>query len=335
MGSPDIKQIDGIGGTVSSTSKVAVISPSKLPNTDVDYDFFQVDILIPNVDNSANCGNLLAAVGNFAIEEGLVEPKEPETVVRVFNTNTKKIIELHVQVKDGKPCVEGDTHIGGVPGTGAPIDVYFVNPSGSKTGKLFPTGKSMEVLDVPGYPPTEVTIVDCANPNVLIPASALGIKGIELVELNNNKQVMQFIETVRGVAAMKLGFVSKWQDACMESTSIPKVAIISQSQDYVDMDGNHVLAEDFDVCTRAISVGSLHKAIPLTLAAAVGATVKQEGTIIHKIMKKRKNIHRDVIRLGHASGVIEIKVVMDKDTIIKVGVVRTARRIMDGYIYIR
>ena len=151
MGTPDVKQIDGMGGTVSSTSKVAVISKSDRPGIDVDYHFFQVDIVIPRVDDSANCGNISSAVGPYAIDEGLVEPVEGITKVRVYNVNTNKVIEEHVRVQDGMACVNGDASIQGVPGTGSRIDMYFEDPAGAKTGKLFPTGLKKETIDVPGY----------------------------------------------------------------------------------------------------------------------------------------------------------------------------------------
>ena len=201
MGTPDVKQIDGMGGTVSSTSKIAVISPSDREDVDVNYTFRQVDIVIPRVDGSANCGNISSAVGPFAIDEGLVPAVEPITVVRILNTNTNKIIEEHVRVKDGKAMVHGDEVIKGVPGTGSRIDMYFEDPAGSKTGKLFPTGQKKEIFDVPGYGPAEVTVLDCSNPMVFIKASDLGIKGTELVELNQNKDVMEHIERFRGMAA--------------------------------------------------------------------------------------------------------------------------------------
>ena len=135
MGTPDVKQIDGMGGTVSSTSKIAVIAPSKHPGADVDYTFRQVDIVIPNVDHKANCGNIASAVGPFAIDEGLVPAVEPETIVRVFNTNTNKIIEEHIQVENGHAKVHGDEVIRGVPGTGSRIDLFFMDPGGAATGK--------------------------------------------------------------------------------------------------------------------------------------------------------------------------------------------------------
>ncbi len=333
MGTPDVKQIDGMGGTVSSTSKIAIIAPSDKPGVDVEYTFRQVDIVIPRVDGSANCGNISSAVGPFAIDEGLVPAVEPITVVRVLNTNTNKIIEEHVRVEDGHAMVHGDEVIQGVPGTGSRIDMYFEDPAGSKTGKLFPTGQKKEVFDVPGYGPAEVTVLDCSNPMVFIKASDLGIKGTELTELNQNKDVMEHIERIRGMAAVKCGFVENWEDARTKSTSAPKVSIVSAPQDYINMDGNEVKADTMDLCCRAISVGALHKAYPMTVAVGTGAAARIPGTIVNEIVKPAPD--QDIIRLGHASGVTEVDVKMDGEKVIKGGVTRTARRIMDGWVYVR
>lgn len=332
MGTPDVKQIDGMGGTVSSTSKIAVIKKSDRPGVDVDYTFRQVDIKIPRVDGSANCGNISSAVGPYAIDEGMVEAVEPITVVRVYNTNTDKVIEEHVRVKDGHACMYGDEEVQGVPGTGSRIDMYFEDPSGSRSGKLFPTGEKQEVFDVPGYGPATVTVIDCSNPVVFIKASDLGIKGTELTELNNSKDIMEHIERIRGMAAVKFGFVEDYMEARTKATSAPKVSIVSPAQDYVNMDGTNVSGEKMDICVRAVSVGQLHKAYPMTVAVATGAAARIKGTIVNEIVKE---ISGDIVRLGHSSGVTEVDMKMDGEKVLKGGVTRTARRIMDGYVYIR
>lgn len=333
MGTPDVKQIDGMGGTVSSTSKIAVISAPSRSDADVDYTSFQVDIVIPRVDPSANCGNISSAVGPYAIDEGLVPAVEPVTVVRVHNTNTHKIIEEHVRVKDGHALVHGDEVIKGVPGTGSRIDMYFEDPAGSKTGKLFPTGKKREWFAVPGYGEVEVTILDCSNPMVFIRAKDLGIKGTELVELNQNHDVMEHIERIRCIAAEKCGFVEKWEDARTKSTSAPKVAIISEPQDYIDIDKNEVKEEDMDLCCRAVSVGMLHKAYPMTVAVGTGSAARIPGTIVYDMVRPERI--GDMVRLGHSSGVTVVDIKMQGETVLKGGVTRTARRIMDGWVYVR
>lgn len=333
MGTPDPKQIDGMGGTVSSTSKIAIIAPSRRDDADVDYSFRQVDIKIPNVDAKANCGNISSAVGPFAIDEGLVPVVEPITVVRVYNTNTNKIIEEHVRVENGHAMVHGDEVIPGVPGTGSRIDMFFTNPGGATTGQLFPTGSSKDVLDVPGYSPVEVTILDCSNAVVFVRAEDLGIKGTELTELNQNLDVMEHIERIRCLAAKACGFVENWKDARTKSTSLPKVSIVSPPQDYHNMDGELVRGENMDLCVRAISVGALHKAYPITVTIASGAAALLPGTIVSDMVHMEPGC--TVVRLGHASGVTAVDVRIENGEVLKGGVTRTARRIMDGYIYIR
>lgn len=333
MGSPDVKQIDGMGGTVSSTSKIAVISPSSREGIDVNYNFFQVDIEIANVDNKSNCGNISSAVGPYAIDEGLVKAVEPITVVRVLNTNTGKIIEEHVRVKDGRAMVHGDEFIQGVPGTGSRIDMYFENPGGAATGELFPTGNRKDILDIPDYGTVEVSFIDCANPVVFIRAEDIGIKGTELTEINENKDLLEHIERIRAIVAEKVGLVDNWENARKTSTSIPKVSIISKPQDYISLDGNIIKESDMDICVRAISVGKLHKAYPMTVAIATGSAARLKGTIVNELIES--NMDNDIIRLGHTSGITPVDIKMNEDKIIKGGVVRTARRIMDGFVYIK
>lgn len=332
MGTPDVKQIDGMGGTVSSTSKIAVIKKSEREGIDVDYTFCQVNIAIPVADFKANCGNISSTVGPFAIDEGLVEVVEPITEVRVFNTNTNKVIVEHVRVKDGHACMYGDEEIQGVPGTGSRIDEYFEDPAGAVTGIMFPTGKKTDVFDVPDYGKAEVTVIDSGNAAVFIKASDLGIKGCELVELNQQKEVMEHIERIRGMAAERLGFVEHWQEARVKSTAAPEAVIVSESQDYTNLDGREVKAEDMDICVRSISVGQVHKAYPITGAVATGSAAKIPGTVVHEMLKNKEFT---TLRLGHSSGVMPIEVSGEGEHVARVGVIRTARRIMDGFIYIR
>ena len=333
MGTPDVKQIDGMGGTVSSTSKIAVISPSSRPGVDVDYYFIQVDIKQANISDNLNCGNISSAVGPFAIDEGLVAAKEPITTVRIFNENTQRVIESHVRVENGKACVYGDEAIKGVPGTGSRIDLYFEQPGGAATGKTFPTGKKKEVIDVPDYGPIEVSISDISNAAVFVRAEDVGMKGTELTEVIQNPKLMEHLERIRCIAAERMGFVEHWEDARTMCTASPKIGILSKPQDYVDMDGNLVKAESMDICCRMISVGSMHKAYPMTYAVGTGAAAMIPGTIANEMVGTMDGKHS--VRLGHASGAMEVLVDMDGEEVRKAGVVRTARRIMDGYVYIR
>lgn len=330
MGSPDLKQIDGMGGAISTTSKIAVIYPSKLNDIDVNYEFFQVDIDKARIDEFSNCGNISSVVGPFAIDEKLVEAVEPITIVRVLNTNTNKVIEEHVRVKNGRSMVHGDEKISGVPGTGSRIDMYFEKPGGAVTGKLFPTGKKKEIFDIEDYGRIEVTVIDCANPVVFVQAQDLGIKGTELIQLNDNKTLMIHLERIRSMCAEKIGLVEKWQDASDLSKSIPKISIISKSADYLDLDGNKIEKENMTICCRAISAGILHKAYPMTVAIATGSAANIKGTLVHEL-----NNSKEEVIIGHASGITKVDIKVKDEEIIKAGVTRTARRIMDGNIYIK
>lgn len=333
MGTPDIKQIDGMGGTVSSTSKVAVVSPSQRNDADVDYYFVQVDIKKPNISDNLNCGNISSAIGPFAIDEGLVEPVSPVTVVRIYNVNTDKIIEAHVQVADGRAAVYGDEQIKGVPGTGSAIELYFESPGGAATGKTFPTGKKKELFDVPDFGPIEVSVIDISNAAVYVRAEDVGMTGTELTEINSNSQLMEHLERIRCIAAEKIGFVEHWEQARTDCTASPKIGILSRAQDYLDMDGNQVRAEDMDICCRMISVGSMHKAYPMSYAVGTGAAAMIDGTLVHELAGRGHG--ENSVVLGHASGCTRVNVVMDGEDVDKAGIIRTARRIMDGWIYIR
>ena len=333
MGTPDVKQIDGMGGTVSSTSKIAVISPSSREGIDVDYYFAQVDIREPNVSDNLNCGNISSAVGPFAIDEGLVAAVEPVTVVRIYNVNTDKVIEARVQVENGRAAVYGEAAIKGVPGTGSPIELYFERPGGASTGKTFPTGRRMDTLQIPGRGLIEATLVDISNPAVLVRARDLGMTGAELTEINGNGELMELLERIRCVAAERMGFVARWEEARTGCTAVPKVGILSAPQDYVDMDGNRVAAAEMDLCCRMISVGTMHKAYPMTYAVGTGAAAMLPGTIPHELAKPTHGEGNMV--LGHASGCTLVKVELAGDEVERAGIIRTARRIMDGNIYIR
>lgn len=333
MGTPDPKQIDGMGGTVSSTSKIAVVSPSERTDADVDYYFVQVDIKKPNISDNLNCGNISSAIGPFSIDEGLVEAVEPVTVVRIYNVNTKKIIESHVRVENGKAKVDGDARIKGVPGTGSPIELYFEKPCGAATGRTFPTGKKKEIIDVPGYKTIEVSVIDISNAAVYVRAEDVGMKGTELTEINGNEELLERLERIRGLAAEKMGLVSSWEEARTLCTASPKIGILSPPQDYTDMDGNLVRAEDMDLCCRMISVGTMHKAYPMSYAVGTGAAAMIEGTIAAELAVPTHGEGKIV--LGHASGCTEVNVVMQGEEVEKAGILRTARRIMDGRLYLR
>lgn len=334
QGSPDVKQIDGMGGSISSTSKVAVIAKSERPDADVDYTFFQVGVTSAVVDTNSNCGNISSAVGPYAIDEGMVQITEPVTTVRVFNTNTEKIIEEHVRVQDGQACVYGDAQIPGVPGTGSRIDMYFRDPAGARTGKLFPTGKRREEMTLEDGTRIEVSLVDCSNPVIFVRAADLGLSG---TEKRLSGEQLGVIEALRSEAAVRMGLIRRGENAAQVSLTVPKVALIHAPQAYTTLDEQAVEAQQMDLCIRVVSSGQLHKSCPMTVAVATGAAAELSGTITSQMVRAADpdGAQRKAVRLGHASGVMEVMMEMDGERVIMGGVVRTARRIMDGFIYIR
>lgn len=334
-GSPDVKQIDGMGGTVSSTSKIAVISKSQRPDADVDFTFLQVAVDEPTVIHNVGCGNIGSAVGSYSIDEGLVPAKGDNEVtkVRIYNTNTKKYLENWVRTKDGHARIYGDCTIQGVPGTGSRVDEFFLDPAGSVTGKLFPTGHGKDMITLEDGRKFPVTIIDSGNLVVILQAESLGLTGTEQQELNGNQKVMDVLEELRGRAAAQIGLVSDWREAKKVTPAAPDLAIVSHPKDYSILDGGKVKREDLDLCCRAVTMGKVHKAYPVTVGIATGSAAVLAGTVVNDIVGPQEK--ETVIRLGHASGIMEVTVIHDGKQIQKAGVVRTARRIMDGFVYIR
>ncbi|MHB0869781.1 MAG: PrpF domain-containing protein, partial [Chloroflexota bacterium] len=231
-GSPDPRQIDGLGGADSLTSKVAIIAPSSRSDADVDYTFGQVSIANPVVDYQGNCGNICSGVGPFAVDEGLVPVTEPITRVRIYNTNTKKVIVAEVPVKEGKALVEGDCAIDGVPGTGARIMLDFVDSGGAVTGRLLPTGRVRDTIQVEDRRYT-VSLVDAANPGIFVRAGDLGLKGTELAgEIDANPWLLQELESIRSIGAEMIGLVQDRRDGTRLSPAVPKVAFVSPPHEY-------------------------------------------------------------------------------------------------------
>jgi len=340
MGSPDPKQIDGMGGCVSSNNKIVVVRKSALPGVDVDYLVGQSIVGKSQIDYKSNCGNMTAAAAPFAVEEGLVAHlTEPVTTVHMLNLNTNKYIDVTVPVKDGQFDNEGTCAIAGVEGTAGELKVNFLNPAGAKTGKLFPTGKAREILELPDGK-IEATILDVSNPIVLVRAFDLGLTGTELpAEVDANKTVSAKLEAIRGAACVKMGFAKDLQDATENSPAVPKVGFVSAPQDYTDISGKAVSAQDMDICARVISVFKCHKACPLTAASAISVAAQVPGTVVHELARK---VSTQSVRIGHPSGVMTMFPYLDDGTkpldeiqVSGVAVQRTARRIMDGTVYIR
>lgn len=341
MGDPDPKQIDGMGGTVSSNNKIVIVWKSKEPHVDVEYLVGQVIVGKSQVDYKSNCGNMTAAVGPYAVEENMVDVTEPVTTVRMLNRNTDKYIDVTVPIDPETKTFaqEGDCAIAGVDGTAAELKVNFLNPAGAKTGKLLPTGRAMDLLDIPGVGTIKATILDVSNPMVMVRAEDIGMKGTETpAEINGDKRACELLEKIRGTAACIMGFASDLEDAAANSPAVPKVGFFTAPVSFRDIGGKTVDEKDMDLCVRVISVFQCHKACPLTSASAISVAAFLEGSLIHETLGGQRE-GRETVRIGHPSGgMTMIPSLKREDGELKlpgVAVQRTARRIMDGTLYIR
>jgi 2-methylaconitate isomerase len=337
LGSPDPNQLDGMGGGMSSTSKLMAVSRSERRGIDVDYLFAQVSVREPVVDYRGNCGNLTSAIGVYAIDEGLVdEVTEPVTVVELHNENTGIHVRAHVPVVDGRAAVQGDHAIAGVPRPGARIVNEYLDPAGSQFGVLFPTGEPRGLLTVDGDA-LEVSIVDVSNPVVHLRASDLGLEGHELPEqLNGDAALLHRLERIRGHAAVVLGLVDAPEEAVRRSASLPMLSIVSSPRSYTSASGTDVAAEDTDVCARAVTVQRVHHAYPMTVLTCTAAAARLPGTIVHDLARQDRP---DEVRVGHAKGTaaagITVELRADGPRVVSVSVTRTARRLMAGELYYR
>lgn len=339
-GSPDPnrRQIDGIGGAVSTTSKVAIISPSKDPNYDVVYNFGQVSIDRPIVDYKGNCGNISSAVGPFAVDEGLVKTKEPVTHVRIYQKNTKKLILAEVPVKNGRFDEEGDYIIAGVPRAGAKITLRFADPGGAVTDHLFPTGNLVDRLDVPGLGSVDVTIIDAANPVVLVRADRLNLSGVEIDEIDNTPAIKEKLEAIRSTVAVAIGLAKTPKEATQRSQAVPKIACIAAPQPYKALNGQDIIGDDIDLTIRIMSMGTLHRSVAISGAIATAGAAAVEGTIAWELKRKEAGGNRNSIRLGHPGGTIDVGAKIEQKGnapyYVEAIVGRTARRLMEGNVLV-
>jgi hypothetical protein len=335
-GSPDPnrRQIDGVGGAVSTTSKVCIISASSDPDYDVNYNFGQVSIDKPMIDYQGNCGNMSSAVGPFAIDEGLVNVVEPITKVRIYQVNTKKLIVAEVPVKNGLYNEQGDFAIAGIPGTGGKITLHFFNPGASVTKALLPTGNVKDTIDVAEVGKISISLVDAANPVVFVRARDIGLKGTEIFEIDAGVEIRRKLEAIRAKAAVVLGLVATPEEASEKHQAIPKIAFVSEPQDYKSTTGQVIRGQDIDLVGRIMSMGTLHKAYAATGAICTAGAAKIEGTVVSEMLRELPD--GQMIRLGHPGGVFPIGAVMKRvrntyeyqEAIIE----RTARRLMEGYV---
>jgi 2-methylaconitate cis-trans-isomerase PrpF len=325
LGSPDPyrRQLVGLGGGISSLSKACVIGPASVAGADVDYTFAQVEVARPVVDYSGNCGNCSSAVGPFAIDEGLVRAVEGETIVRIHNTNTRKLIVAHVPVAGGEAAVTGDFELPGVAGRGARIALDFVEPGGAGTGRLLPTGRARDVVEsVPA------SLVDATNPVVFVRAKDLGLAGTESPEaIDRHPEASARLEAIRVAAARLMGIPG--------SAATPKVALVAPPQPFVALDGTAREPEAVDVVARVISMGNCHRAFALTAAMCLAVAAHIEGSVVQECLGPG---HQGDVRLGHPSGVLPVSaLVSTRDGAPhaeRVTVYRTARRLMEGFVRI-
>jgi len=340
FGSPDRygRQIDGLGGATSLTSKAAIISKGTQPGIDVNFTFGQVGIEQPLIDMRGNCGNISAAVGPYAIDEGLVPCQEPMTQVRFLNTNTQKVTVAHVPTRNGRFEPEGEYVIPGVPGTGSKIVLDFLDPGGAVTGKLFPTGQVRDVLDVPEIGHIDVSIVDAANPLVFCRCEDFGLSGQETPEqIDTNQELLHRIAVTRAAAGVAIGLADSIEEAIHSVPSVPKIAFVTRPRPYLQLDGVLREAADVDLVARIMSMGHLHRAYALTGAICTTVAAQIPGTLVYDVVSDRARASKR-LRLGHPSGVMDLSASIHKEgarwDVEKASATRTARRLMEGDIYI-
>lgn len=311
IGSPDPngRQLNGMGGGVSSVSKCVIISPSEREDADVDYNFIQIAIDQPIAEWNNNCGNLSGAVGPYAIQEGIIKPKEGENKIRIYQVNTDKIIHASFDVKDGKPLIEGEYSIAGVYGGGSQVRLDYLEPGGSGTGKLLPTGNVMDEIEIDNFGKIKVSIIDAATPLIYLLAEDVGLKGTETPdELDANIEKMNLIQKIRRKCAYLIGLSKSENEAPMNT---PRIGIVTTPKNYVSLDKSEINANDQDITTRMFSMGKTHKAIMGTAGVNIGVAAAIEGTIPFKI--KRKDTNPLELRAGNPSGVMTAGAIIEKN----------------------
>jgi 2-methylaconitate cis-trans-isomerase PrpF len=338
FGSPDIRQIDGLGGADPLTSKCAIIGPSERPDADINYTMAQVGITDPLIDYRGNCGNISSGVGPFAIDEGLVKTTDPETVVRIYNTNTKKILIAHVQTTEGKSNYIGDYAIDGVPGTSGKISLDFSATEGAVTGKLLPTGNPVDVISVPSLGEIEISIVDAGNPGCFVKPEVLNLSGIDGPLDQDVINALDKIELIRGTVAKLLGFVDDAAKARTESPTHPMISTVREPVSYASFtDGARIEADEIDLVSRNYFMQEMHKTYPGTGTVCCGTAAMIEGTLVNRVCSPRAR-QTKTVRIGHPSGRISIEVEVEKTAagfhLTKAAFGRTSRRIMEGFVYV-
>lgn len=339
FGSPDVRQIDGLGGADVLTSKLAIIGPSTRDDADVDYTFGQVSFAESKVDYKSNCGNISAGVGPFAIDKGIVKAVEPYTTVRIHQVNTDTIINARVEVRDGKAAVDGDQHIDGVPTLGSTIELDFSDSVGGITGKLLPTGNVTDTIVTDDGGKYVVSVVDAGIPTVFIRAESLGMSGVETpAEIEGNAPLMARIEEIRGRCAVMMGFTDSYKNAVRDCPYAPFFAVVSPSRDYHTFDGKDVKGTDIDIVSRLLFMQKMHKTHPVTGTVCMATAARIPGSIVERTLSERGKGDRR-INIGHPAGIIPAVSVLENENGVynlkTAAILRTARTIMDGIVYVR
>lgn len=338
IGSPDPygKHTDGMGGATSSTSKTVILSRSKSPDHDVDYLFGQVSIDKPFIDWSGNCGNLTAAVGSFAISNGLIDPAQvPENgicTVRIWQANIEKTIVARVPMTNGEVQETGDFELDGVTFPAAEVQVEFMDPAAGE-GAMFPTGNVVDTFEVPGLGELQATFINAGIPTIFVNADAIGYNGTELQgAINEDPQALQMFESLRAHGAVKMGLIADVAEAANRQHT-PKIAFVAPPQDYLASSGKQIHATDIDVLVRAMSMGKLHHAMMGTAAVAISAAAAVPGTLVNLAAGGGD---RTSIRFGHPSGTLQVgaeaKQVDGEWTVSKAIMSRSARVLMEGWV---
>ncbi|KGF65706.1 2-methylaconitate cis-trans isomerase PrpF [Pseudomonas lutea] len=342
IGSPDpyAKQIDGMGGATSSTSKTVILSKSSRADHDVDYLFGQVSIDKPFVDWSGNCGNLSAAVGPFAISNGLVDParipRNGVAVVRIWQVNIGKTIIAHVPITDGVVQETGDFELDGVTFPAAEVQLEFMDPAAEEEGaggSMFPTGNLVDDLEVPGLGTLKVTMINAGIPTIFVDAAAIGYTGSELQDaINSDPNALSMFETIRAYGAVRMGLIGNVDEAVTRQHT-PKVAFVAPPAEYLSSSGKRVTPQDTDLLVRAMSMGKLHHAMMGTAAVAIGTAAAIPGTLVNLAAGGGE---RSAVRFGHPSGTLRVGAeaaqVNGEWQVKKAIMSRSARVLMEGWV---
>ncbi|MGE8125523.1 2-methylaconitate cis-trans isomerase PrpF family protein [Methylobacterium sp. NPDC080182] len=302
MDSPDPfgRQLNGMGGGVSSVSKICVVERSARPDADIDYTFVQVVVRDGRIDLSGNCGNMLAAVGPFAVDEGLVDVPDGPVRLRIFNTNTRKLIVAGFAAAGGRSVYRGDLAIPGVTGTGAPIQLDFLDPGGATTGRLLPTGAVRQWLDVPGLGAIEASLIDAANACVFVRAADLGLAGTELpAALEAVPGLLDRLARIRRAGSVAMG-IAPDLEAAARVVHVPFVGLAAPPQDSGSLSGATIRAAETDLTARVISNGVPHQALPLTATLCLAVAARLEGSLVHEAARSTEA----VLRVGMPSGIL-------------------------------